>query len=39
LISRIAVVFPEPDGPTSTHTSPAGTVSDSPSIAGSRAPA
>ena len=26
LISRIAVVLPDPDGPTSTHTSPAGTV-------------
>ena len=27
LISRIVVVLPQPDGPISTHTSPAGTVS------------
>src|SRR3954447_2806679 len=33
LTSRIAVVFPHPDGPTSTHTSPAGTVNDRSSIA------
>src|SRR5271155_4626262 len=38
LIRRIAVVLPEPDGPTSTHTSPAGTVSESSRIAGSRCP-
>ena len=38
LISRIAVVLPDPDGPTSTHTSPARTVSDRSSIAGSRWP-
>ena len=35
LIRRIAVVLPEPDGPTSTHTSPAGTVSVSSAIAAS----
>src|SRR5437764_9163582 len=39
LISRIAVVLPEPDGPTSTQTSPAGTVNDRSRIAGSRWPA
>jgi hypothetical protein len=39
LISRIAVVLPDPDGPTSTHTSPAGTVSESLSIAALRWPA
>src|SRR2546429_134979 len=39
VISRIAVVLPEPDGPTSTQTSPAGTVKDRSRIAGSRRPA
>ncbi len=36
LIRRIAVVLPEPDGPTRTHTSPAGTVNDRSAIAGLR---
>ncbi len=36
--SRIAVVLPQPDGPTSTHTSPAGISSDRSSIAGRAAP-
>ena len=35
LISRSAVVLPEPDGPTSTHTSPAPTVKLRSAIAGS----
>ena len=35
LISRIAVVLPEPDGPTSTQISPAGTVRLSDAIAAS----
>src|SRR5579875_768722 len=39
LTSRIAVVLPHPDGPTSTHTSPAGTVKDRSSIAAAWAPA
>ena len=38
LTIRIAVVLPQPDGPTSTQISPAGTVSDSFSTAGSRWP-
>ncbi len=38
LIRRIAVVLPDPDGPTSTQTSPAGTVNDRSAIAGSRCP-
>ncbi len=38
LISRIAVVLPDPDGPTSTHTSPAGTLRLRSVIAGSRCP-
>jgi hypothetical protein len=39
LIKRIAVVLPEPDGPTRTHTSPAGTVNERSPIAGTRWPA
>jgi hypothetical protein len=39
LTIRMAVVFPHPDGPTSTQISPAGTVSDSASTAGSSCPA
>ena len=38
LISRIVVVFPQPDGPTSTQKSPAGTVKERSPIAGSRSP-
>ena len=38
LTIRIAVVLPQPDGPTSTQISPAGTSSDSPSTAGSALP-
>ncbi len=38
LIIRIVVVLPDPEGPTSTHTSPAGTVKDRSPIAGSRCP-
>jgi hypothetical protein len=38
LTMRIAVVLPQPDGPTSTQISPAGTVSDSASTAGASAP-
>ena len=34
LTIRIAVVLPQPDGPTSTQISPAGTVSVRPSTAG-----
>jgi len=36
--SRIAVVLPQPEGPTSTQISPAGTVSERSSIAGRDAP-
>jgi hypothetical protein len=39
LTIRIAVVFPQPDGPTSTQISPAGTSSESRSTAGSVEPA
>jgi hypothetical protein len=35
LTIRIAVVLPHPEGPTSTQISPAGTVSDKASTAGS----
>ena len=35
---RIAVVFPQPDGPTSTQISPAGTSSERESTAASSAP-
>ena len=38
LTIRMAVVLPQPEGPTSTHISPAGTVSDSASTAGSSWP-
>ena len=38
LTIRIAVVLPQPDGPTSTHISPAGTSSDKWSTAGSDEP-
>ena len=38
LTIRIAVVLPQPDGPTSTQISPAGTSSDRPSTAGSLLP-
>src|SRR5215211_6875242 len=38
LTIRIAVVFPQPEGPTSTQISPAGTVSDSSSTAGRDCP-
>src|SRR4051812_41106064 len=38
LTSRIAVVFPQPDGPTRTQTSPAGTVKLRSPIAGSAWP-
>ena len=38
LTIRIAVVFPQPDGPTSTQISPAGTSSESESTAASSAP-
>src|SRR5438876_2024365 len=38
LISRIVVVLPEPEGPTKTHTSPAGTVNDRSTIASSCCP-
>jgi hypothetical protein len=35
LTIRMAVVFPQPDGPTSTQIAPAGTSSESESTAGS----
>ena len=38
LTRRMAVVLPQPDGPTSTHTSPAGTVKERLSMAGVLAP-
>jgi hypothetical protein len=38
LTIRMAVVLPQPDGPTSTQISPAGTSSDSPSTAGRSLP-
>src|SRR3954454_9140330 len=38
LTSRIAVVLPQPDGPTSTQTSPAGTVKLRSPIAGASCP-
>ncbi len=38
LTIRMAVVLPQPEGPTSTQISPAGTSSDSASTAGSGAP-
>jgi hypothetical protein len=38
LTIRIAVVFPHPDGPTSTQMSPAGTSKESDRIAGSSLP-
>ena len=38
LTIRIAVVLPQPDGPTSTQISPAGTSSESLSTAGFSAP-
>ena len=38
LTIRIAVVLPQPEGPTSTQISPDGTVSDSASTAGSSWP-
>ena len=38
LTIRIAVVLPQPDGPTSTQISPAGTSSESESTAGSCRP-
>ena len=39
LTIRIAVVFPQPDGPTRTQISPAGTLSESASTAGASVPA
>jgi hypothetical protein len=38
LTMRMAVVLPQPDGPTNTQISPAGTVSERPPTAGSRRP-
>ncbi len=38
LIRRIAVVLPDPDGPTSTHTSPAATFKERSAIAGCDCP-